>query len=248
MRRVFLCVTFAFILLSLVLSRPQSAQAASFSQTIRDPYSVLGPPTVSAAFMNQVLAAAHSPAAGKGQALYTDGVRYGIDPVFTLAFFLHESSFGTTGVARFSLSLGNLRCIPDTVCRDGYAWFPTWEAGFEAWYRLILYGYVQGEVTIPLVGHTCTTVAQIVPVYAPAADHNNEAAYISAVEAVVDKWRGIQGSLPGTPTVGGTSSTVTTPPQTAPIDPYRVLGKPTISVDFINQVLAAAHSPAAGKG
>ena len=110
MRRVFLCVTFAFILLSLVLSRPQSAQAASFSQTIRDPYSVLGPPTVSAAFMNQVLAAAHSPAAGKGQALYSDGVRYGIDPVFALAFFLHESSFGTTGVARFSLSLGNFKC------------------------------------------------------------------------------------------------------------------------------------------
>src|SRR5213082_3185726 len=107
MRRFFLCATFACVLLSLFIGRSQSAQAASFSPTMRDPYSVLGPPTVSAAFINQVLAAAHSPAAGKGQALYSDGVRYGIDPVFALAFFLNESSFGTTGVARFSLSFGN---------------------------------------------------------------------------------------------------------------------------------------------
>src|SRR5438270_11418095 len=121
MRRIFLCATFACVLLSLVPGISQSAQAASFSQTMSDPYSVLGPPTVSAALINQVLAAAHSPAAGKGQALYSDGVRYGIDPVFALAFFLHESSFGTNGVARFSLSLGKLRCILDTVCRDGYA-------------------------------------------------------------------------------------------------------------------------------
>src|SRR5436309_10532110 len=102
MRRIFVSAPFVCVLLSLVLSIPQSVQAASFSQTPRDPYSVLGAPTVSAAFINSVLAAAHSPAAGKGQALYDDGIKYGIDPVFALAFFQHESSFGTTGVARYS--------------------------------------------------------------------------------------------------------------------------------------------------
>jgi len=43
--------------------------------------SVLGPPTVSAAFINQVLSVYHSPAEGLGQVLYDDGVTYGIDPV-----------------------------------------------------------------------------------------------------------------------------------------------------------------------
>src|SRR6266516_4305998 len=71
--------------------------------------SVLGPPSVSATFINRVLAAYHSPAAGLGQALYDDGVNTGIDPVYVLAFFMHESSFGTTGEARKTLALGNER-------------------------------------------------------------------------------------------------------------------------------------------
>jgi Mannosyl-glycoprotein endo-beta-N-acetylglucosaminidase len=242
MRRILLYTTLVCVLLSLVLSTPQSSQAASFTQTPRNPYSVLGAPTISAIFINSVLATAHSPAAGKGQALYDDGVKYGIDPVFALAFFQHESAFGTTGVARYSLSLGNLRCIPNALCRDNFAWFPSWEAGFEAWYRLILYGYVGGAVTIPLVGHTCITVAQIIPVYAPSSDHNNVAAYIGAVESSVDRWRAEQGTLSYTP------PPIVTPTPSTLVNPYRVLGKPTITVAFINRLLAAAHSPAAGKG
>src|SRR5947209_15595889 len=117
MRRIFVCATLVCVLLSFILSTPRSSQATSFSQT-PDPYSVLGAPTISAGFINSVLAAAQSPAAGTGQALYNDGVKYGIDPVFALAFFQHESFFGTTGVARYSLSLGNLRCIPSAICRD----------------------------------------------------------------------------------------------------------------------------------
>ncbi len=242
MRRIFLYAALACVLLSLLFSTPQSSQAASFSQTPTNPYSVLGAPTISAAFINSVLAIAHSPAAGKGQALYDDGVKYGIDPVFALAFFQHESAFGTTGVARYNLSLGNLRCIPNALCRDNFAWFPTWEVGFEAWYQLILYGYVGGTVTIPLVGHTCITVAQIIPVYAPSSDHNNVAAYIGAVESSVDTWRAEQGTLSYTPPPSGT------PTPSTLVNPYRVLGKPTITVAFINRLLAAAHSPAAGKG
>ncbi len=144
------------------------------------PYSVLGAPSISADFINRVLSAYNSPAAGKGQALYDLGVRYGIDPAFALAFFQHESSFGKAGEARSSLSLGNLRCIPDAQCTHNYAWFPTWEAGFEAWYKLIrnLYVAVWG----------LTTVDQIIPKYAPTADNNNEAAYIAALKRELDTW------------------------------------------------------------
>jgi len=144
------------------------------------PYSVLGQPSVTADFINRVLANAGSPAAGKGQALYDLGVKYDIDPAFALAFFQHESSFGKAGEAHSSLSLGNLRCIPDAQCTDNYAWFPSWEAGFEAWYKLIrnLYVAVWG----------LTTVDQIIPKYAPTADHNDEAGYIAAVEHELDAW------------------------------------------------------------
>ncbi len=144
------------------------------------PYSVLGNPTVTSDFINQVLAAYHSPAAGKGQTLYDMGVKYGIDPAFALAFFMHESTFGNAGEARLSLSLGNLRCIPNFKCQDGYAWFNSWADGFEAWYKLIrnLYVAIWG----------LTTVDQIIPRYAPTADNNNEAAYIAALKRAIDTW------------------------------------------------------------
>ena len=145
------------------------------------PYSVIGNPSISADFINQVLAAYHSPAKGKGQALYDLGVQYGIDPVFALAFFMHESSFGTRGEAVNSLSLGNLRCIPNFRCQDNFAWFNTWEDGFKAWYELIRNLYVAQWDLI--------TVDQIIPKYAPEADHNDEAGYIAALKRAINTWR-----------------------------------------------------------
>jgi hypothetical protein len=156
-------------------------------------YVVTGKPTISASFINRVFAAYGSPAKGKGQALYDLGVQYGVDPVYALAFFLHESHLGMAGEATVTHSLGNERCIPDRPCidqaRGGYAQMESWEDGFEHWYQLILYGYVQGKVTIPLVGHPCSTVDQIIPVYAPSSDRNNVAGYIAAIKSAVDTWR-----------------------------------------------------------
>ena len=144
------------------------------------PYSVLSAPTLSVDTINKILAAYNSPAAGKGQALYDLGKQYGIDPAFALAFFMHESTFGTRGEATSSLSLGNLRCIPNTQCTDGYAWFPSWEAGFKAWYELIrnLYVAYWGR----------TTIETIIPKYAPTADNNDEAAYIASLKHELDTW------------------------------------------------------------
>lgn len=143
-------------------------------------YPIQGQPTVSADFINQVLDHYHSPAAHKGQALYDDGVKYGIDPVYALAFFLHESSFGTTGVATVTHSLGNIRATAGYRQYEGYRLYPTWEAGFEDWYKLIAEQYVAQWKLV--------TIDQIVPVYAPSTE-NDVDTYIQTVKRVVDTWR-----------------------------------------------------------
>jgi hypothetical protein len=150
---------------------------------------VMGSPTISAAFINRVLVAYGSPAAGTGQQLYDLGVQAGIDPVYALAFFLHEDSFGKTGIGAANHSLGNIRCSAGYACRDGFRSYASWADGYRDWYALILDGYVRGQVTESIVGHDCTTVGQVVPVYAPSSDHNNVAGYIAAVEHAVDTWR-----------------------------------------------------------
>jgi hypothetical protein len=144
-------------------------------------YEVQGSPSIDADFINQVLAFYHSPASGKGESLYNLGIKYGIDPVYALAFFMHESSFGTTGVARKTLSLGNIRATSGYAAYDGYRKYTSWEEGFEDWYRLIKVQYIETW--------NLSTVDQIIPVYAPSSDHNDVTAYIQSVKSAVDTWR-----------------------------------------------------------
>jgi hypothetical protein len=139
---------------------------------------VTGQPTITASLIDQVLCSAGSPACHTGEALYEQGVQYHIDPVYALAFFQEESFFGRLGVARFTHSLGNIRCTSGYDCRDGYRTYARWSAGYEDWYRLISY-YVD---TLHL-----RTVEQIIPTYAPSSE-NDVAAYITAVEHAVDAW------------------------------------------------------------
>ena len=162
---------------SLVLARLKPSPAESS-------FAILGKPSVSAAFINQVLAQAHSPAAGTGQRLYDLSLSSGIDDVYPLAFFQHESVFGTTGIAQVTRSLGNIRCSQGYVCMQGFRAYPTWQAGYADWYHLIRTLYVDQWHLL--------TIAQIVPVYAPKVDHNDPAAYISAIENDVTRWRGGQ--------------------------------------------------------
>jgi hypothetical protein len=176
------------------LSRAQFMQWwAGFSAVLKPgAYSFIGSPSLSASFINRVLASYHSPAAGLGQQLYSLGVKYGIDPAEALAFFMHESLFGTTGEARKTLSLGNERCIADRPCvdqeRGGYAQMESWADGFDHWYRLILNGYIYGGVTISLVGHPCLTIGQTIPVYAPSSDYNDVTGYIAALTHELQTW------------------------------------------------------------
>jgi hypothetical protein len=170
---------------------PRPVTHGSSSSPVSGGTSVLGGPSLSAAFIDRVLSRYGSPAVGTGQALYALSQQYGIDDAFALAFFWHESNFGLNGEARVTHSLGNLRCIANVACidqdRGGYAAFPDWATGYAAWYALIA-----GPM---YVGDGLTTVQEIIPRYAPAADHNDEQAYIDNVVAVVGELRSGQVSL-----------------------------------------------------
>jgi hypothetical protein len=174
-------------LMGVTASQGGSALSVSLhlASTSHDAYTVTGSPTISASFIDQVLSAYGSPAAGTGQVFFDEGVKNGIDPVFALAFFQHESGFGTTGEARATLSIGNERCLGDRPCidqdRGGYAHMYSWADGIAHWYLLIRNLYVNQWGR--------DTVARIIPKYAPTSDGNNEAAYIQEVEHAVDVWR-----------------------------------------------------------
>lgn len=143
--------------------------------------SVIGGPTLSAAFVDRVLEAASSPAKGKGQVLCTLSQKYHIDDAYALAVYAHESSYGTKGVALLTKSLGNIICtVGYPSCSGRFRSYATFEAACEDFYRLIAVEYIAGRGV--------TTVEQITPIYAPAKE-NNVRAYIRAVVSLMAAYR-----------------------------------------------------------
>ncbi len=163
--------------------QPQIApQAAQPPLAPADGYLLMSAPSISVSQIERVLTQYGSPAVGLGQTIYDFGVKYGIDPAYALAFFVHESGCGTRGVARFTKSIGNIRWTEGYDNYEGYRSYSSWASGIEDWYKLIKELYIDGW--------QLKTVDTIVPVYAPYGDDNNPPAYAAAVKSMVDSWRG----------------------------------------------------------
>lgn len=150
-------------------------------------YVVTGKPTIKANQIDTILCTANSPACGTGASMYDLGVAYSIDPIYALAWFKHESNYGTKGVARVTRSLGNIECSAGYNCYQGYRSYGSYYAGYKDWYQLIANLYVQQW--------RLTTVDAILNKYAPQYDAqgqqiNDTPAYISDIETSVDTWRG----------------------------------------------------------
>ncbi len=158
-------------------SSQQQGVIYSISLDVQQSHSILGKPTLSAAFIDRVLASAHSPAAETGQTFYELSLQSGIDDVWPLSFFHHESVYGKTGEARVTFSIGNSRCITTRPCidqdRGGYAQMQSWTDGIVQWYLLISNLYIKQWGR--------STVESIIPKYAPNNDGNDEQGYISAL-------------------------------------------------------------------
>jgi hypothetical protein len=137
--------------------------------------------------IDSILSSYGSPAAGTGQLWYDIGVKYGIDPAFAVAFFIHESGAGTAaGWAGLkpdgssTHNVGNIICAGYGSCYGRFRDYPSWSEGIEDWYQLIDVEYLTGR------GHT--TVADIIPVYAPSVE-NDVQGYVNVVQGLVDQWR-----------------------------------------------------------
>ncbi|MCS6842340.1 MAG: glucosaminidase domain-containing protein [Roseiflexus sp.] len=176
-------------------ARKQIIQAQMIAQSSSLPvpagqHSVLGPPSLSAQQIDRILAEWRSPAAGTGATWVELGIRYGIDPAYALAFFIHESGAGTApGWAgrkpdgSTTHNIGNIICAGYRTCYGRFRDYASWEEGIEDWYRLIAVEYVQWR--------GIHTVEEIVPIYAPAVE-NNVPLYIDTVNRLVAEWRALQ--------------------------------------------------------
>ena len=171
------------------LTKPLTASFTASQTNIGAGLSVLGPPTITVAQIEAVLAEYNSPAQGHGQEIYDLGVKYGINPAICLAFFIHESSAGSNPAwagrkddGGYTHNIGNIICTDGWRCYGRFRDYDNWSQGIEDWYKLINDLYI-GE-------WQRKTVDDIIPKYAPAADNNDEGAYIQAVKQLVQNWQG----------------------------------------------------------
>jgi murein DD-endopeptidase MepM/ murein hydrolase activator NlpD len=158
-------------------------------------YRLRGPPSLTATQIDNILASYGSPATGSGQAWVDMGRKYNIDPAFAVAFFIHESTAGTNpgwaGIksdGTTTHNVGNIICAGYPTCYGRFRDYGSWEEGIEDWYRLIDVEYIKGRGT--------QTVAEIIPIYAPAFE-NNVQLYVTTVEQLVDSWRMSAIGVPG---------------------------------------------------
>lgn len=148
------------------------------------------PPSTSAAAIQRALRDAGSPLADTrprhagityAQYLWDRGKESGIDPAVAMALFWHESHYGTLGMATLTHDLANAR--PDTtgpqLCNDDgcYAYDSDWFAGIDRMYALLRRYHSWGLLTVD----------QLVPVWAPPGDFNDDGAYIESVHETLQR-------------------------------------------------------------
>lgn len=151
-------------------------------------------PRIGLATFRRVLLGAHSPAAPSAAELYAIPPQYGLDPAIALAFFHHESTYGTRGVAAATRNWGNLRrgqghqagVVMGTS--GSFATYRTWQDGLNDWCILIKRFYVGTRKLV--------TVRTALPVYAPSSDHNTPHRYADAVIADVARWMAEERAAP----------------------------------------------------
>lgn len=158
---------------------------------------VVAEPRISEAKFALVLCQHQSPAANDAHHLYQICVSEGIDPAVALAFFYHESQFGTVGICKEhdTKNWGNVRTPEDPNLgqvvaipgRGNFAKYPSWTNGLLDWCKRM-----KGP---KYAGSGLHTVEAIIPKYAPSSDGNAPTKYIQAVRSLVERWQSEEGAV-----------------------------------------------------
>jgi hypothetical protein len=158
-------------------------------------HTMRGTMSATAEQIDAVLAAAHSPAAGSGKAFVKWGQYYNLDPIYALAFFKHESWFGThprwvgqMGDGKTTKNIGNIRYFaapdperePQFTGFNGFRAYRTWEDGIQDWFKLLAFDSHYAGLH---------TVEAVLPIYAPSFE-NDTGLYVRDVNQFVETLRG----------------------------------------------------------
>lgn len=168
------------------LTRAQKAEKAN--KFIREP-------TISKGVWDQiVMRGAHASHAVEICSLYHIPVSMGIDPAIALAFFKHESQYGTAGVnlTHGLKNWGNVRTpynpdnsIGQAITPKGpFARYPTWASGLVDWCERIINIYVNQR--------SLDTLEKAIPIYAPVSDGNSPYNYVRAVHSTLEGYKSIE--------------------------------------------------------
>jgi hypothetical protein len=143
-------------------------------------------PTVSVSEIGRVLASVNSPILPYSGDVYAYGVKYGIDPVFALAFWMKESREASDGsVAAVDHNPGYTEGLAGDPRCGRWACWPTWPEGIAGWFHYMRVFFVDRGIV---------TVESILPIYAPSSE-NNTSGYIAFVNHWVAVWRAESAAL-----------------------------------------------------
>ncbi len=154
-----------------------------------DPNVMTGSSSISAERIDEILASWNSPAVGTGVSWVKYSKQYNLDAAHAIAFFVHESGAGTNprwagwkGNGLSTHNVGNIICTGSTACYGRFRDYDSWDAGIEDWFKLLATEYTTKGLT---------TVATVIPVYAPSFE-NDVPAYVNAVTSRVTCYRSSQ--------------------------------------------------------
>lgn len=152
-------------------------------------YTFIAPPRITLSLFSTILRTAQSPAQDHND-YYAICINAGLDPAIALAFFHHESTYGTKGVARETKNWGNLRAgaraTTDRRIRN-FGVYHSWSDSLHDWCdlmrRYVVGGRIGGVLRQPM-----PTVRAAIPVYAPSSDGNSPTSYANIVVSLVTQW------------------------------------------------------------
>jgi N-acetyl-anhydromuramyl-L-alanine amidase AmpD len=140
-------------------------------------------PRISQRRFRDILVSFGSPAAAEAEQSYDAIVSEGVDPLFLLAVFWHESRFGTRGIVAMydTMNPGNTRAsstgvgVPIETEKGRFIRYPSWAEGFrDAAHRLV-------DPRYPYAQRGAVDVETIIPIWAPRGDGNDPGGYRASV-------------------------------------------------------------------